>query len=385
MKKDIHLYQGVNFKLVGAQDIDPRDVLPGAISDNTSRTSGVDPSIGDIARVSDESATVVYIEGYSSVFLNPDGSRLEDRDGESVNIALLDIENYKNNPILCYNHNWGDVMGKVTEIRKDAKGLYVRAEVHKLTGRESVFESVQKGLVVTFSIGFVPKKFTYLEDEDIFEISSAELVEISLAPVPSNQDALFIATSQKALRLNKDMVKEQTKMTCDELTGICTPTKSIKGKKMADEVKVVVPAKEVAPEVVVPAKEVVPEVVVPAKEVVPEVVVPAKEVVPEKVDPMSVNDLADAIAQANEAAEIKKAEKLANEVAEQTALEEAAKLAATNRVKDSLLYIKERKETIEATDASDIDPDELADFYELLSDTVETIDSKIIEAAKAIA
>ena len=360
--KEIKLFQDVGFKLVGARDMDPREVLPEAVGANDTRTSEEDPSIGDVNRVSDEAASVVYIEGYASVFINPDGSRLADRDGESVSIALLDIDNYKKNPILVYNHDWGDVAGKITSIEKDAYGLYIKAEVHKFTGREQVFEAVQKGIIVTFSIGFVPKKFTYLEEEDIFEISSAELVEISLAPVPANQDALFVATSQKSLKLDKEMVKTQTKMTCDELSGICSMSKTIKGKDMKN-----VETKEVDP--------VVEPVVEPAAEpVVPVVETPKADPTP------SVDDIAKAIAVANEEVEVKKAEKLAEEQAEAAAAIEAEQAATQKRVEDSIAYITERKKAIEDTPAGEIDVDALSDYYELLSDTVDLINTKVVEA-----
>ena len=378
MNKEIKLFQNVGFKLVGARDMDPREVLPGAPGDNSVRTSEEDPSIGDIARVSDEAATVVYIEGYASVFVNPDGSRLADRDGESVSIALLDIDNYKKNPILVYNHDWGDVAGKITSIEKDELGLYIKAEVHKFTGREQVFEAVQKGIVISFSIGFVAKRFTYLEEEDIFEISSAELVEISLAPVPSNQDALFVATSQKSLKLDKEMVKTQTKMTCDELNGICSMNKTIKGREMLD-----ITTKEVAPVVVEPV--VTPVAAEPV--VAPVATEPVKApVVAEPVNTpalASVDDVAKAIAAANEEIEAKKVEKAAADAAEKAAIEKAEKDAAEKRIVDSFDYIRERKAAIEATDSADLDVDELADLYELMSDTVELINSKVTEAASA--
>ncbi len=355
--KEIRVFQDVDFKLVGARDMDPREVLPGAPVATTDRDSEADPSISDIARVSDEAATVVYIEGWASMFLNPDGSRLEDRDGESVSISLLDIDNYKKNPVLVYNHDWGDVLGKITHIEKTGEGLYVKAEVHKLTGRESVFESVQKGLVVTFSIGFVPKTFTYIEEDDVLEISSAELVEISLAPVPANQDALFVATSQKSLTLATSIVKDQNDMTCDELTGICTMSKQIKGKEMENVMN----------------KEA--ETVEPKKE---EVVTPQKVEVE-----MDMEKLADTIAAANEANEVRKAEKEATEAAEKQAQADAEEEATKKRVEDALAYIKEQKDVIESTAAEDIDTDQLESFYELLSDTVELIDSKIVEAVSA--
>ena len=381
--KKIKLFQDAGFKLVAASDMDPRNVLPGATATSAARTSEEDPSIGDIAKVSDEAASVVYIEGYASVFLNPDGSRLEDRDGESVSIALLDIANYKKNPILVYNHDWGDVAGQIVEIEKNEKGLYIKAEVHKFTGREQVFESVQKGILKTFSIGFVPKTFTYIEEDDVFEISSAELVEISLAPVPSNQDAIFIATSQKGLTVDRELVKEQNNMTCDELSGICTMSKQIKGKDMAE-----VTTKEVdekaAEDAAKAAKEVEDKAAEAAKEAEEKAAKEAEDAANvAKEDPkkdLSVEDIAAAITQASDLAKEKETQKEAEEKATKEAEEKATEDAKVQRVKDSLDYIKEQKEIIEQTPAGDIDPDALEDFYELLSDTVELINSKVTEA-----
>jgi HK97 family phage prohead protease len=352
--KQIKLFQDASFKLVQTADINPNELLPGAPAQSGTRTTNTDPSQNDISKVSDENATIITIEGYASVFINPDGSRLEDRDGESVSIALLDIENYKKNAIVVYNHDWGDVAGKVVEIKKDAKGLYVKAEIHKFTGREQVFEAVQKGILKTFSIGFVPRTFTYIEAEDVLEISSAELIEISLAPVPSNQDAIFIATGQKSLKVSKKTIKDSNEnMTCDELTGICkmntkgidmkTQTKTIKDEPKATEPKI-----DAAVKVEV-----------------------------------SVQELAEQMVQAQAEADRLKiaADKIAED--ERVALEAAKEKAEKQRVADALAYIKERNEAIAATAPGDLDVEELDEFYELISSTAELIESKVVEAVTA--
>ena len=314
-------------------------------------------------QVADKDASVIYIEGYASVFLNPDGTQLEDRDGESVNTTMLSIDDYKKNPILVYNHDWSDVVGRVTDIQKDYKGLYIKAEVHKLTGRESVFETVQKGLLKSFSIGFVPKTFKYIEESDILEIASADLCEISLAPVQSNQDALFTATGQKSLQVSPEMVKSQNNMTCDELTGICTLSKKLKGTQM----------KEVEKE---PVVEPVAE---PVVEPVAEPVAEPKDI---KVE-MDVGKLAAAVAEANELAAEKKAEKEATEQAEKEATEKAEKEAAEARVTDAIAYVTEQRDIILATPAADIDTDKLSALYELTSGTAEVIEAKVLEAIEA--
>jgi len=378
--KQVKLYQDIEFKLVGARDMDPRDVLPDAPTAIGDRTSEEDPSMGDIARVSDEAATVIYLEGYASVFVNADGSRLEDRDGESVSIALLNIENFKKNPIMVFDHNWSDAMGKVTHIEKDAKGLYVKAEMHKLTGRENVFEAVQKGITKTFSIGFIAKTYTYLEDEDIFEISSAELVELSIVNVPSNQDAIFTPTSQKSMTVSKRMLKEQNNMTCDEVNGLCSMSKQIKGKKMDLENK---DTDTVAASTTETTAEATTTETTKVAADTTEVKVDVTKVEASKDDPkteMSVENLADAISQATELADEKKAEKVKQEEDEKTAQDQAEKDAAAKRVEDVFSYIREQKAEIEATEAGDIDVDALGDLYELLSDTVELIDNKVTSA-----
>jgi len=331
--------------------------------------------------------TVINIAGYASVFLNPDGSRLIDRDNESVALSLLNLDNYKKNPILVYNHDWGDVAGKVTLIEKRPEGLYVEAEVHKFTGREQVFEAVGAGIIKTFSIGFVPKAFNYIEATDTLEISEAELVELSLAPVPSNQDALFTVTGTKSLSVDPQVVKSQNDMSCDELNGMCKIKKG-KGMKKSIEGGEENPTPTEQPQAEEKPKEQEVPKVEPKAEVKPQAEEKPKEepkvsVEPEDKDSLSVEDLAAQIVAAQQLAEEK-----AREAEEKAKLEleekEKQRVAEEEqRVKDALSYIKEQKEVIEGTAAADLDTEELDELYELLTTTAEAIEAKVIEAVQA--
>jgi len=366
--KQIKLFQDVGFKLVGTSDISPNKVVQDAEGTAATRTTDSDPSVNDVSHVSEEAATIVEIEGYASVFLNPDGTRLEDRDGESVSIALLDIDNYTNNPILVYNHDWGDVTGRVTFIEKRPAGLYIKAEVHKFTGREQVFEAVQRGVIKTFSIGFIPKTFNYIESADILEITEAELVEISLAPVPANQDAIFTVTGQKSISVSTKTVKAQNDMTCDELNGICKLQKT-KGKQMqTKDLSMEEKAKQEAEE---KAKQEAEE---KAKQEAEE---NAKQEAEENAKQEAEEKAKQEASKPNEVS----VQELAAQFVQ--AQQEADQEAAEQRVADALAYIAEQKEQILNTDASEIDAEELDAFYELLTTTSEVIESKIIEAVKA--
>lgn len=85
---------------------------------------------------------ILYIEGYASFYRNDIGMKEVDRDQEIVNIDGMDISAYQKNPVLLWNHQWSCVVGKVLSINKDGNGLYVRAEMQRLTGREADFENV---------------------------------------------------------------------------------------------------------------------------------------------------------------------------------------------------------------------------------------------------
>jgi len=94
----------------------------------------------------DEQDSVVFISGYASVYRTPEGSIQVDRDDETVNTDNIDLTSYEKNPILIYNHQFDRVVGRITKITKDYKGLYVEAEVHRLHGEEAAYECILPSL-----------------------------------------------------------------------------------------------------------------------------------------------------------------------------------------------------------------------------------------------
>lgn len=320
--------------------------------------------VGDI----DPSASVLIIEGYASVFMDEQGRRVIDRDNESVNTTFMQTENYLKNPVVVYNHNWGDVIGKVVELEKTMLGLRVKAEIHKLTNKEHIFEGVQKGLIRSFSIGFVPHQWHYLEDEDAFEVSEAELLEISLAPVQANQNALFEVTASKSAKITRKSVLENGNMTCDELSGVC----KLKGKQMETK----------TPDVVEPAVQ--PKV---EQETVTEAAPTAKKEEVQDAKPVAATvdtaALAAAVEQALSTRAEREAQLAAEAVAAQAAAEAARLEAEKQRVETAMAYLKQRKAEIEQTPAAELDTDEISDFYELVSDAALIIEQKVREAVEA--
>jgi HK97 family phage prohead protease len=335
----------------------------------------------------DEQDSIVFISGYASVYRTPEGAIQVDRDDETVNTDNIDVTSYEKNPILIFNHDFSRPIGRITKITKDYKGLYVEAEVHRLHGEEAAYEAVKKGLLKSFSIGFVPKEYDILAG-DIVQITSAELVEISLAPVQSNPEALFRVIGTKSLGISVAEMAKQNNITADELKGICS--KNTKGNNLNIEQKTaeITPAQDpVATPVVEPKVE-------PKVELTPTPVVPVTPVTVPTVEPkadtskdnVSINleTLVNAMVEADLKAEAAK-EAAKQEVIKKEQDEVNAKLQAQElRVQTAIEYIKERTEAIKNTPAGDIDIEELDSFYELLSTTVETIDGKVKEVVESI-
>ena len=326
---------------------------------------------------------ILIIKGIASMYRTPEGFLQVDRDNELVNLDFMDLESYRKNPILCFQHDWSQPMGKVIDIEHKDGALHITAEVHRLTGSENIFESVQKGIIKSLSIGMVPHDFVYREmhDGDILEVARSTLVEISLTTVQSNQEALFDVVAQKSPTISKKTLAMQNGMTCDELDGSCAFKSELRGTQKgiemdiikkeptADELEAARVAKEAEDKVIKDARL--------AKEV--EDARLTKEAADKSKEATAFDEkaLVAAIVEAQEKSEelaTQKKEKKEQDAAEEKAQAEAD---AKARIDAAINYIKERKDAIIATPSEDFDTDDIEEFYELVSEAAEAIEEKV--------
>lgn len=305
---------------------------------------------------------ILYIEGYASFYRNDIGMKEVDRDQEIVNIDGMDISAYQKNPVLLWNHQWSCVVGKVLSINKDGNGLYVRAEMQRLTGREADFENVLYGNVKSFSIGFIPYEYQYLDDA--IEITQSEMIELSIAPVQSNRSALFQVVGTKSLDVDNTRLKQ-----------LLEPTKKEEDmdlKVKNPEVPEATPS-QVTESVATPAPIVTP--------VVPEVKVEVK-------NDLDVSELATKIAEATaEAARIKQEadDKLAKEAKDRA---DAIEAAAVQKVQDVLSFINDAKEqvlSIRTFDELNEKAEELNKLIEPITSASEAIIAKVVALSQEAA
>lgn len=132
----------------------------------------------------DEEIAQIMIEGYAS-------TNDIDRAGDVVSAEVWQrgLENYLKNPIILAYHDYEKPIGRMVEHRFDQKGLWIKARIS--AAAEDVFNLIKDGVMTAFSIGFRIKDAEYRPDTEVFYIKEIELHEISVVPVPCNQNTLF--------------------------------------------------------------------------------------------------------------------------------------------------------------------------------------------------
>ena len=133
-----------------------------------------------------------------------------DRDGEVVVPQGMNSQEFERNPILLYNHDTSLPIGKCVGLRRSGNGIdgdFVFAKrPDGYTGDyfpEFVASLVGQGIVKGISIGYAPIqggiRRASLDDRKRYGdavhtvFSRWKLLEISVAPVPANPDALIAA------------------------------------------------------------------------------------------------------------------------------------------------------------------------------------------------
>jgi HK97 family phage prohead protease/HK97 family phage major capsid protein len=132
----------------------------------------------------EEGIPSILIEGYAS-------TNDIDRSGDvvSANVWEAGIKEYLKNPIILAYHDYQKPIGRMVEHRTDRKGLWIKARVSAAAG--DIFNLVKDGVLTAFSIGFRVKDAEYNQATEVFLIKEIELHEISVVPVPCNQNTLF--------------------------------------------------------------------------------------------------------------------------------------------------------------------------------------------------
>jgi phage head maturation protease len=125
-----------------------------------------------------------------------------DRGGDVINIKGIDLKNFKKNPIILWSHNRdGLPIGKANSVRKAGDELLMKVEFpteEEYAFGDTVFKLIKGGYLNATSVGIIPDydSMEYPDGKKIGGktvrriINKSEIFELSIVPVPMNQDAL---------------------------------------------------------------------------------------------------------------------------------------------------------------------------------------------------
>lgn len=160
--------------------------------------------------------STTFIEGFAN-------KHTVDRGNDIIATDAWDLENFKKNPVILFNHGMdsklgGIPVGKAEEVKATDDGLFLKVKLSESDHPEVslIRDLVEEGILRAFSVGFEPKEQENIdvEGKSINRITKAELFETSIVGIPMNQDSIF-TISEKMLKtksiyeIKKDFLKQK--------------------------------------------------------------------------------------------------------------------------------------------------------------------------------
>ena len=173
----------------------------------------------------------VNIKGYAS-------TNDTDRAGDVIKKEAWEkggLDNFGNNPIILFNHDYNKPIGRATSLETDEKGLKITANLSKSAG--DVTNLVKEGILRAFSVGFRVKDADYMESGDGYLIKDAELFEVSVVSVPANQAATFSVAKSFDTQEEYSEWREQFVKTTEVITPQDTDEQSVFKENIMSENK----------------------------------------------------------------------------------------------------------------------------------------------------
>lgn len=120
---------------------------------------------------------------------------VKDRQGDIVRVNGISVEKFLKNPVGLWAHKYDQLpVAKGVAVRVDGDEFIVKyqfAPKELSEFADQVFRMYLGGFLHAVSIGFIPIKSAFDEQEGAFVIEKSELLETSFVPVPAHGDALM--------------------------------------------------------------------------------------------------------------------------------------------------------------------------------------------------
>lgn len=149
-------------------------------------------------------------EGTAKVFRFTASTAAFDRAGDSIKQDGWMLDNFRKNPVIPFGHDYYKFpVGKAVDVAIRSGNLEVDVEFAKTEEGQKCEYLVENQFLNAVSVGFIPKEWVYRSQTDTqpggMDITKAELLEVSIVPVPCHQDAL---RQLSALGLDEKMARK---------------------------------------------------------------------------------------------------------------------------------------------------------------------------------
>jgi HK97 family phage prohead protease len=144
-----------------------------------------------------------------------------DRGGDVVKIKGMDLRDYKKNPVIMWSHRHDDPpIGKAVSMTKSGDELKMKVQFatpEEYGFADTIYKLVKGGYIKATSIGIIPdyESMEYPESKNKKAarriINKSSLFELSIVPIPMNQDAL--ATGKSLSKAIEDGVIDDLELT----------------------------------------------------------------------------------------------------------------------------------------------------------------------------
>lgn len=186
-------------------------------------------------QVSDNGVVYGYFEGYAAAFGNLDGNYDVIEKGSFLN----SLSGSKEFPLL-FQHDYYQVLGKITEAREDSYGLYVKGRLNLgVPKAKEVYSLLKAGDMDRMSIGFRTVKCEWKENGDDYYrvLQDVDLKEISIVTFPANDNA--VVTDIKSVLIdNAESIRDIEKflrckgLSSKESQAVISEVKSLYAKEI---------------------------------------------------------------------------------------------------------------------------------------------------------
>lgn len=117
-----------------------------------------------------------------------------DRVGDKMYMSGADLTNYKNNPVIIANHNYGytekpSVIGRALDVNIIGSKMIFKIQFAETDNGKEWFYLYSNKYMNASSIGFIPKEYKP-NDQGGYDFTKWELLELSMVAVPCNPNAV---------------------------------------------------------------------------------------------------------------------------------------------------------------------------------------------------